>query len=365
MSNTILEVHRSDHGRTRLVELDEQPLEDGDVRLRIDRFAVTANNITYAVAGDLLGYWDFFPADDGWGRVPAMGWADIVESKNDAVPVGGRYYGWFPMAQYVDLTATPTRDGFRDDGDHRSDHAPVYRSYLSTEQDTSYEPGVDAEDRHALLRGLFLTGFLAEEFFADDEYFGAEQVLVLSASSKTAVGFAQRASERDGVAVVGVTSPSNLELVESLGFYDTVVSYGDLATIEQVPSVLIDMAGNSGVIAGLHALLDDELKYSMAVGKSHHDSAPTRVEAGPRQQMFFAPTEVSRRIEEWGRVSFAERTKSALDDFVQGSAGWMSIEQTHGPESAAQTWNEVREGKVSPSIGRVVSMHSRQEDSDS
>lgn len=95
----------------------------------------------------------------------------------------------------------------------------------------------------------------------------------------------------------------------------------------------------------------------MAVGKSHHDSAPTRVETGPRQQMFFAPTEVSRRIEEWGRDVFAERTKEALGSFVEGSAAWMSIEQTYGAEAAEQTWTDVREGHVPANIGRVVSMH--------
>ena len=62
-----------------------------------------------------------------WGRVPAMGWAEIVESANPDLPIGGRYYGWFPMATSVTFTATATRDGFRDDGAHRQSHAPVYR----------------------------------------------------------------------------------------------------------------------------------------------------------------------------------------------------------------------------------------------
>lgn len=357
MSNTVLEVSRTDHGETRLFVEDLPSLEAGQVRVRINRFALTANNVTYAVAGDMLGYWDFFPAQHGWGRVPAMGWADVIESANDAIPVGGRYYGWFPMAQHATFDATPTRDGFRDDGTHRDNHAPVYRSYVHTNNDPWYEAGIDAEDRHALLRGLFLTAFLADEFFADDNYFGAEQVLVLSASSKTAIGFAQRAAERDDVAVVGVTSPSNVALVESLGYYDSVVTYDRLDTVELVPSVLIDMSGNTGVVAELHRHLDEDLKYSMALGMSHHDATPTQVVGGPKQQMFFAPTEVSRRLEEWGRTVYDERTTSALLAFVDGSNAWMSIEQMHGPELARATWASVRDGQVPPSVGRVVSLH--------
>ena len=37
----------------------------GQVLLRIDRFALTANNVTYGVAGDQIGYWQFFPPSGG------------------------------------------------------------------------------------------------------------------------------------------------------------------------------------------------------------------------------------------------------------------------------------------------------------
>ncbi|MGB3733497.1 MAG: DUF2855 family protein, partial [Ilumatobacter sp.] len=107
---TTLEVHRTEIGRTRLVRDDaDGAVEDGQVRLGIDRVAITANNITYAVFGDMLGYWDFFPTgDDEWGRVPAMGWATVVESRSDAIAVGGRYYGWYPMASHAVFTPAAT-----------------------------------------------------------------------------------------------------------------------------------------------------------------------------------------------------------------------------------------------------------------
>ena len=146
-ANAVLEVNRARCGETRLVESELEPLGPGQVRLRVDRFAVTANNITYAVLGDMLGYWDFFPTGDpAWGRVPAMGWADVIESTHPDVATGGRYYGWFPMARFVDLTVSATADGLRDDGDHRQAHAPVYRSYVETAHDPMYPSGASGDD---------------------------------------------------------------------------------------------------------------------------------------------------------------------------------------------------------------------------
>jgi NADPH:quinone reductase-like Zn-dependent oxidoreductase len=361
--NITLEVDRASCGETRLVEAPLEPLADGAVRLRVDRFALTANNVTYAVLGDMLGYWDFFPTGDpAWGRVPAMGWADVVESAHPEVATGGRYYGWFPMARFVDLTVSPTSDGLRDDGEHRLAHAPVYRSYVETGHDPMY-PSVepdrlgDAEDRHALLRGLFLTSFLADCFFADQGYFGTDAVVVLSASSKTAVGFAQRASERGIGHVVGVTSAGNAEFVRSLGWYTDVVTYDDVAALPAVDAVSVDMAGDSVALAAVHEQLGDRLKYSMIIGKSHHDSPMAQVSVGPTPELFFAPTEVSRRLEEWGPEEYQRRCSAALEEFVAGSGSWLTVERSAGASAAASAWTDVFAGAVPPSIGRIVSLH--------
>jgi hypothetical protein len=228
-SNITLQIHRLRHGESRIRETTMPALAEGQVRFRIERFAVTANTVTYATTGDVLGYWDFFPTgEQDWGCVPAMGWAEIVESRHPDVATGSRYYGWFPMARYVDMTVTPVADGVRDDGTHRAAHAPVYRSYVATDRDAFYQSGTDAEDRHALLRGLFITGWLAEDYFADNDWFGARRVVVLSASSKTAIGFARCADARAGIEIIGVTSSRNHAFTHRLGCYDEVVTYDEI-----------------------------------------------------------------------------------------------------------------------------------------
>ena len=371
-TTTTLEVRRDAVGETRLVTEthDAGDLQPGQVRLRIDRFAITANNITYAVFGDVLGYWDFFPtADESFGRVPAMGWATVVESRADDISLGRRFYGWYPMSSHVVFTPTATTDGFRDDGAHRQAHAPVYRAYVATDADPMY-PEVDhgthglaeGEDRHALLRGLFLTGFLAEEFFADgggsgSAYFGAARVIVLSASSKTAIGFAQRAHLRGGIEVVGVTSPGNVEMVEKLGYYDRVVTYDAIDTVpNDGGAVSVDMAGNPASLRAVHERFNDDLAYSMTVGRSHHDAAPSTDAAlpGPAPQLFFAPSEVGRRQEEWGRADYARRCSSAISEFVDGSHSWLSIEHRIGPDATEAAWADVYAGAVDPSVGIIA-----------
>ncbi|MDE0803426.1 MAG: DUF2855 family protein [Acidimicrobiales bacterium] len=367
--DSILEVDRTDVGTTRLVDVPLAPLAPGEVRAEVERFALTANTITYAVAGDMLGYWDFYPSELPWGRVPAMGWARIVESAHPEVEVGGRYFGWFPMSRFVTAQVSPTTGGLRDDGPHRRSHAAVYRAWTDTRSDPDHpgpdhpgpdpdDPDPDAEDRHALLRGLFLTGFLAEEFFADASYHGAESVIVLSASSKTAIGFAQNAKTRGTVRVVGVTSTPNTDFVRSVGSYDDVIAYDDLDAIDAAAdAVVIDMAGNRSVLADVHARLGDHVKYSMAVGMSHHDAPPADIEHGPAPQMFFAPSEIPRRIAAWGATGYQERTAAALEAFVEGSRDWLRVERSNGAEAAERTWHDVADGRVPPDVGRIVSLH--------
>lgn len=362
-SNTILEVSRANFRDTRLVEEPLEELAPGAVRLRVDRIAITANTITYAVMGDALGYWQFYPAGAGWGRVPAMGWADVVGSNDPHIRAGGRYYGWFPMSQYVDVHGTATEDGLRDDGAHRREHATAYRTFVQTTRDPMYSASADGEDRHALLRGLFATGYLADQFFLDEDYFGADDVLVLSASSKTAIAFAQCATGQ-GRRLVGITSPANLEFVRRVGLYDTVTTYDDLESLTDASgdadgrtAVLVDMAGNRVVRSKVHSLLAERLKYSMAIGLSHHEAPSAQVTAGPEPTMFFAPAEMARRAEQWRRDEYHRRLGDALEEFVATSSAWLRVEHEYGGAAAQRTWGDVLGARVAPDVGKVVSLH--------
>ena len=210
----------------------------------------------------------------------------------------------------------------------------------------------------ALLRGLFLTAFLADDFFAEQDDFGARRVVVLSASSKTAIGYAQRAAERGLGEVIGLTSKAHCDFVRSLPWYDRVVSYDDIESIPVEGDVIaIDMSGNGAVLGRLHAHLEDRLRYSMAVGLSHRNAPPRPdVMKGPQPEFFFAPTQVSKRMKDWGPEDFQKRAAGALCAFVDGSRSWLDVTHSIGAEAAQRVWTDVVAGRVSPNVGHVVSL---------
>ena len=206
----------------------------GQVLLAVDAFAFTANNITYAVFGDAMKYWSFFPAPHGWGRVPVWGFATVARSNHPDVAVGERVYGYLPMStHFVADAGQVTASGFTDMAAHRQEmDAFSQNPHSRTAADPGYDPVREAEQM--LLRPLFFTGFLIDDFLAASGFFGAKRVVVSSASSKTSIALVnqlfQRGQER--CEVIGLTSKRSMPFVESLGIHHRVVAYADIETLD-------------------------------------------------------------------------------------------------------------------------------------
>src|SRR5687767_5291831 len=163
-------VGREELKRTERVDRPVPEVGDGEVLLRVDRVGMTANNVTYALLGDAMQYWNFFPAEEGWGRVPLWGFADVVESNVTGVEVGTRVYGYLPPSSH--LVVKPDRvdeAGFRDASDHRAGLPGPYQVYASTTGDPAYE--AEREDLQILYRPLFLTSFMLADFLHDSDLF--------------------------------------------------------------------------------------------------------------------------------------------------------------------------------------------------
>src|SRR5258708_25852373 len=249
-------------------------LSQGQMLLQVDKFAITANNITYGAAGDSIGYWKFFPASDGWGRIPVWGYADVIASKNGALPVGERAYGYLPISTHVIIDAAKIAPlTFIDGAAHRAGLPPVYNQYQRVGADQAYFAG--HEDEIALYRPLFSTSFLIDDFLAESDFFGARDVVLTSASSKTALGLAQLLHDhRKGqVKVIGLTSPGNVQFVERTGYYDRVVRYADVNDLDaRTPTLQVDFAGDAKLRAAIHTHFADQLKYSCIVGATHWEN---------------------------------------------------------------------------------------------
>lgn len=350
-----LVVARDDLRRTRF--LDDPPAEPGhdEVRLRIERFALTANNITYAVFGDLMGYWQFFPAENGWGRIPVWGFATIDASNVDGLATGDRVYGYFPMASHLIVQPERVGDsGFTDGAPHRAGLPPVYNHYLRVGD----APPATDDAFAALFRPLFTTSFLIDDFLDDQSFFGATQVVIGSASSKTALGLAQVLASTRDCRVIGLTSPANAEFVGRVGFYDTVVPYGALAEEpKDVPTIFVDMAGDGAVLAEVHEHFGARLVHSCRVGATHWEEIALDAKVpGPEPVMFFAPDRVEQRRQDWGPGGLEERVGAALATFIEHARGWMEIVEFVGETAVVAAYLDVLEGRVRPDQGIICSL---------
>jgi hypothetical protein len=341
-----LRVRRDDLAECELAagEPLREDLAEGEAQLLVERFALSANNITYAATGDQLGYWRLFPASGGWGRIPAWGYARVVGSKSPAADVEQRVSGLVPMGTYVTVQPAQHPNGFVDAAPHRAELSPVYNQYITI--------AGEADDAMLVLRPLFATSILLDLALADGGLAGAGTVVITSASSKTAYGLAHLLGERQ-VETIGLTSTAHRGWVEDLGLYEGVFTYDDFGGMH-VPggAVLVDFTGDRRILHAVHEQLGGELRRSIMVGFTHwqagFDQAPP---PGPVPELFFAPDEIARRGAELG-----ERFPSAWTGFAPVVARTMRIEHITGGDALVRIYRELLSGRADPAAGYVASL---------
>jgi hypothetical protein len=287
--------------------------------------------------------------------VPVWGFADVVESRADGVAAGERIWGYFPMATHLVVTpAKVTPRGFIDGAAHRAGLPPVYNQYERTAADPAYR--ADQEGQIALFRPLFVTGFLIDDFLAENAFFGAKRVALSSASSKTALGLAKLLHDRGGVEVVGLTSGGNADFVRGTGYYHQVVTYDGLSEISNdVSTALVDMAGDAPLIDALADRLGDAFVYNCMVGGTHWDTRAAQTR-GPARTLFFAPDRIVKRHKDWGPDGFATRYAAAWATFTGSAAAWLKVVDRRGEGAVAETWLALLDGKSRPEEGYVLSL---------
>ena len=348
-------VDRADLTRTAIVQVPTPELVQGQALVRVDRVGMTANNVTYAVFGDAMHYWDFFPAEPPWGRVPLWGFGEVEASTVAEVAVGTRVYGYFPTSSH--LVVQPDRvtpRGFRDASPHRQ-HLPSPYNGLTT---TTHDPAYDAarEDLQVLYRPLFMTSFMLADFLADNAFFGATTVVLSSASSKTSYGAAFLVQGK--VRTIGLTSPGNLAFTQGLGCYDEVLTYDRVTSLGKDKTVYVDVAGDAVLRRTVHEHLGDELVHSAVVGAAHHDAAPDSggLLPGARPTFFFAPDQIRKRYDDWGPDGVEDAHAEAWKRFVPIVEGWVDVVVSSGAEGLRADWLETLAGATRPRIGHVLQL---------
>jgi hypothetical protein len=309
-------------------------VRSGEVLLRLDRFGFSANNVTYAALGEAMRYWEFFPAPDGWGRIPVWGYADIVRSDHDGVGEGERVFGYLPMSTHV--VVRPERvsaGGFADGAPHRAALPSVYQRYLRLAGDPGYVR--EEEDLQALWRPLFMTSFGAAEHLLEHDFFGARTVVISSASAKTALGIAFLLSRRSRPpgGVIALTSPGNVPFCERVGYYDRALAYGELRALSrETPSLLVDLAGDARLLEELRAHLGRSLVHVCIVGATHwEEREPGRGLVPGGAEFFFLPPWLEERRREWGPGELGRRYGEAWAAFLPSVGAWLRVVRGEGP----------------------------------
>jgi hypothetical protein len=236
----------------------------------------------------------------------------------------------------------------------------VYARFDRASANPVYEAA--REDQDCLLRGLFMTSWLVEDFMHVNDSFGAAACLVTSASSKTSIALAHCLSKRGEMASIGITSPGNVAFCESLGYYDRVLTYDAVESLDaSQPAVIVDMAGSAAVLSALHHHYRDNLKHSCQIGATHYeemgavDNLP-----GAKPEFFFAPSHIQSRSAELGAATLMQALGADYAQFRAGSDNWLALEHSYGVDAVEETYQSVLAGQSDAKSGQIVSMWPRQ-----
>lgn len=380
------QVDKQDLSQHRIVaiedaDLSKEVLSTEGVTFEVERFAFTANNLTYFMMGEKLGYWQFFPAvsdkaladkaasnkplesnaNNKWGVIPVWGIGKVSASSVEGVDVGNRYFGYFPPATHLHMDAITFAQGnLIDTSAHRKALPQGYNLYRPLESGGDNTQS-HRENLQMLLWPLYITSYCLWDLI--DQYNAPKprQVIVLSASSKTSLGLAY-ALKKDDYHVIGVTSSKSQGFVEGLDVYNQVVCYDNLDDIASKASIVVDMSGNSEVKLWLKNKLGYDLMRYVQVGLTHWQDAGTGDSAedtedasGKGDEFFFAPAHIQTRMEELGASVFHAKSGAFVKEAMMWTASWLSVKQQNSINDLEKDFQAICNGEIPANEGLIYS----------
>ena len=356
MENLIFQVEKQNFYKVSLKQEELLDLKEGEIRLKIDRYAFTANNISYAVSGFLLGYWKFFPTKQPYGIIPAWGYAEVVASKQEEVKVGERIYGFYPMSTYCTLQPTNVNPyTFTDGAPHRST-LPAFNNNYTRVLPTSELHQEELQNHVPMIYPLVATSFLLYQFLKSQEFLGAEQVIITSASAKTSLGLAYMLSQHkaaDGKKIVGLTSVENMDFVNSTNYYDEVIAYDNYTSISKDKLVVIDIRGNRNFLINLSNEFEEQIVHIARVGVADWTKMGLHSDI-PKAELFFAPNILKAYFKKHGPVKAMQMINKAAVQFMQDMKNTIEVEFISDKEQLTNLYLDMVNGKVNPRKGYIV-----------
>lgn len=328
-----------------------------EVVLQINAFGFTANNITYANLGEAYKYWYFFSPKGVWGSIPCWGFAEVIDSKNQAIKVGDRFYGYFPMSSHLKVqTNSYNGVNFIDSSAHRAQLPIIYNQYFKSDVDLK---SLAREPYTMLFRPLFTTSFLLADYLFENLFFKSNNIIVTSASSKTGLGLGytlNRFKKLKGVDVniIGLTSFANVYFVDGVNYFDKVYDYADINQLELEDSIIIDLAGNKKLLKEIDIHLQGHLKHIEAVGLSHSVVDQFDIDLSCKPKVFFAPDQAVKKINKVGKKLFYKELADYSKSFLDTVSKWLKIVSIDSKESWELIYKHGLNGGFNPESGYVV-----------
>jgi NADPH:quinone reductase-like Zn-dependent oxidoreductase len=380
-STTVIAREKENREKTKVIHPGvSNTLAENEIRLRVDKLGLTANNKFYMDFGEQPSFHfnaAYPTGDETLVNIPAWGLATVIESNVPDVPVGQTYRGFLQLADTIQFPVTPSENG----GFNvvRDKVHVAYNSFVKVS--SALASANDTESDIALVTWPgFVTGYGLCQQLVRRQYYGASTVILTSASSKVSLAASYFLKQQGNVPVkiIGYTSASNKDFCIQTGLYDDVVTYDDtLETNEKC--VLIDVAGNGS----LYHRLQPKLIKVLAVGNSNDISEESstfkqfswigtmklimtfmgmsnwfRSWLNPQLELFFVFDIMQELKQELGQAKLDVQMDAAMKEFVDAiiTNKWMTVRTCDSLESIQQAHVDICKGNVKPSEAVVVDM---------
>ncbi len=346
--NPTFVVHHEQSLKHEVQQLPARAPNPGEIRLRIDKFGLTSNNVTYAALGHAFQYFKFFPVAGPWSALPIWGLATIKESRVPELRAGARAYGYFPAARETVLQVGGASElGFRVDRPELPPTHALYGQYTLLDRDPLVVPG--QEDLMMVMRPLFMTGLLLADYLDVSQRMGAQTVLISSAASKTSYGLASALQAAGKGQVIGLASARSAATARALGVYDRVVGYEEIAGLDpELSSVYVDVAGSAPVRKALVQQLGTSLRGIIAVGLTHwNEGAFGSKDTSVPVETFFAPGWGARRQKELGAAFFAQLRAGWLAQMESAQRHFKLVHKA-GAQALSEAFDTLVQGRANP-----------------
>jgi len=283
------------------------------------------------------------------------------------VKIGQRLYGYLAMSRYLILQLDPQTNRYHVNialGDFPKDRRP-YKQLNICENDPMYR--LDREDETMLYRPLFWTAYWFEDYLNEHKYRGARNILVSSASSKTAFALAYNIGVRKkhsrgslDVNVVGLTSASNAPFTRGLNLYDSVLTYEDIPTLGSTGSwIYVDVSSSPSLMAKIEHQLAPILTITLGSTTPNEQNAKllwNSYQKTANHEGFFMPEWLAIRVKQLTISQITSMQSAAWNGLMENCTSWVSMDKSSGGRAVLEAYKKTLGGHIGPDKGQVFTL---------